>query len=78
MYHWLVRFALRSVIRWTHVKLLRGLAQSCVVLLDKVPADLILGQVAVVGGGGKLLNSDLFLVLLSEAAVGSHGDMCVQ
>lgn len=55
----------------THVELLRRLAESCVVLLDKVPADLILGKVAVV-----LISSGLVLVLLGEAAVGSHVGVC--
>ncbi len=64
------------------MKLLGRLAQSGVVLLDEVPANLILGQVAVsrgVGGGvnraggrGVLLGRDLVLLLLNEAAVGGH------
>ena len=64
------------------MKLLRRLAQSGVILLDKVPANLILGQVAVsrgIGAGvdrgsghGVLLGRGLVLLLLDEAAVGGH------
>lgn len=52
----------------THVKLLRRLAESSVVLFDKVPADLILGKVVV----SVCVDARLQLVLLGEAAVGSH------
>ncbi len=38
----------------TYMELLRRLAQGGVVLLDEVPADLILGQVLVAGIGGVL------------------------
>lgn len=51
------------------MKLLRRLAEGSVVLLDKVPADLILGKVVV----GIVIDGGLQLVLLSKAAVGSHG-----
>lgn len=67
------------------MKLLRRLAQGGVVLLHKVPADLILGQVASAGaciGAGRVdgagtasevLRSALVLLLVSKVAVGSHG-----
>ena len=58
------------------MKLLRRLAQSGVVLLDKVPADFILGKVAVGGrriNRGGILLSELELVLLGKVAVCSHG-----
>lgn len=59
------------------MELLGRLAQGGVVLLNKVPANLILGEVAVasrgVDGGGVLLSGELELVLLSKVAVGSHG-----
>ncbi len=66
------------------MKLVRGLAQSCVVLLDKVPADLVLREVA--GGGassirrfdrrcGSILlgRSSQVLVRVIKITVGSHG-----
>lgn len=53
----------------TYMELLRVFAQGQVVLLDEVPADLILGQVAVVGAagvGGRLLR-------VINITVGRHG-----
>ena len=61
----------------TYVKLLRGLAQSRVVLLNEVPADLILTEVAVVGAGfdGRSRGLVVALVVLGhEATVGRHDD----
>lgn len=72
------------------MELLRRLAQSGVVLLDEVPANLILGQIAVgrsgsgsgtIGGGGSrsclLLASRFFvLILLAEVTVGGHDGCC--
>lgn len=61
-----------------------SLAQSGVVLLDKVPANLILGEI-VVGTGGvdgfarhrtTRVGSSLVLLLVHEAAVRSHGCLC--
>jgi hypothetical protein len=57
----------------------RGLAQCGIILLDKVPADLILGKIA--GGAGvdglghargSRVGSRLVLLLVGEAAVRSH------
>lgn len=74
----------------TYVELLRRLAQGGVVLLNEVPANLILGQVAVGRGGGcsgaigggsggscLLLVGRFFeLVLLGEVTVGGHDGCC--
>jgi hypothetical protein len=74
----------------TYVELLGRLAQGVVVLLDKVPANLILGQVAVgrsgsgsraIGGGGSgscllLACRFLVLVLLGDVTVGGHDGCC--
>jgi hypothetical protein len=67
----------------THVKLLRRLAQGGVVLLHKVPANLVLREIIARGvssgrvgrdrGGRVLLSASLVLVLLREAAIGCHG-----
>lgn len=67
----------------TYVKLLRRLAQGGVVLLNEVPANLVLGEVAVSAGGAggiargrsahELLRGGLVLLLVSEVAVGGHG-----
>lgn len=67
------------------MKLLRVLAQGGVVLLDKVPADLVLGEVAVTcrgtgvgrGGGLGVLVGSLVLVLVTEVAVRRHGNLGV-
>ena len=63
--------------RATYVKLLWRFAQGCVVLLDKVPANFVLGEIAV--GGGTRIGasiSSLFavfvLLLLDEVTVRSH------
>jgi len=67
----------------TYVKLLWRLAQRGVVLLDKVPANLVLGEIIARGASGSgvsrnrgccvLLTSTLVLLLLGEGAVGRHG-----
>lgn len=64
------------------MKLLWGLAQSGVVLLDEVPSNLILrkviarsvstGGISGTRGSWVLLSSALVLLLLSEAAIGRH------
>lgn len=64
----------------TYMELLGAAAQGGVVLLHKVPTNLILGQVAVatvaIGlGGSVLLWSTLVLVLLRKRAV-RRGHLC--
>ncbi len=68
----------------TYVKLLGRFAKSCVILLDKVPANLILREV---GGGGRAGGvwglggrrgsrvgvRDQVVILVVEIAVGGHG-----
>ena len=65
------------------MKLLGGLAQGSVVLLDEVPTNLILLDITITrggtirglsrtGGSRVLLSRALVLVLLSEAAIGRH------
>ena len=64
------------------MKLLWRLAQSGVILLDEVPANLILGEVAAWGtsssrigwarGSWVLLSVALELILLREVAIGRH------
>lgn len=66
----------------TYVDLLRGLAQSRVVLLDEVPADLVVGELGIVLRSGGVVNAGrccwvtlegaLVLLLLTKASVGSH------
>ena len=67
------------------MQLLRRLAQGGVVLLDEVPAHLILGEVTIARGassarfsmacgGSILLRSVLVGILRREAAIGGHGD----
>lgn len=69
--------------RDTYVKLLGGLAQGGVVLLDKVPANLILGKIAVArcgtgglggGRGGRVrVGGALVLLLVGKVTVRRHG-----
>lgn len=67
----------------TYVKLLGGLAQGGVVLLNEVPANLVVGELATVrvglgrsvnaGWGSRVsLEGTLVLLLLTKAAVGGH------
>ena len=68
--------------RKTHVKLVGGPAEVCVVLLDKEPSDLVGGgavvRVSVGRGGlggsdrGRMLRGSFVCVLVVEGAVGSH------
>lgn len=67
----------------TYVELLGRLAQGSIVLFDKVPADLILGEVAVPRSiargvdrgwrGRVLLGGALVLLLVGEVTVRRHG-----
>ena len=68
----------------TYVELLRRLAQGSVVLLNKVPADLIFGEIVAgtgrVGGidgcgSGVLIGGALVLLLVGEVAVCSHCEL---
>lgn len=74
---------MRLMVLKSYMKLLWRLAQGSVVLFHKVPANLVLRQVAIAsrasrggisrsGGGWVLLTPALVLVLLGEAAVGRH------
>jgi hypothetical protein len=75
--------ALLSSTLETYVKLFGSLAQGSVILLNEVPTNLIVGQLAalllgsgsrVAGGGSRVtLESTLVLLLLTKAAVGGHG-----
>lgn len=60
----------------TYVKLLWRLAQGCVILLNKVPADFILGKIAVgigTSSGSSSRVGSLVLLLGGEVTVCGHG-----